>query len=381
MPQNTDKNALYRLGEFGQSPWLDYIRRTLLTSGELKAMLDRDGLKGMTSNPAIFEKAIGDSGDYTEFLEQIGKTTSDPKAIYEALAIEDVKMACEIMSPVYAATKKKDGYVSLEVSPYLAHDTAGTIEEARRLWAAVGKPNLLIKVPATPEGVPAIRELISAGINVNVTLLFAVAAYEKVAHAYIEGLKIHAQGGGDLSHVASVASFFVSRIDAVVDKELEAKLKAGGDEKAIKPLLGKVAIANAKIAYVSFQKIFAGPEWEALAKKDAQKQRLLWASTGTKNKAYKDTLYVEELIGPDTVNTIPPATYDAFRDHGQVRASLKENLGEAPAVLAAFKKLGGDFKKVTDDLLDDGVKQFATAFDKLLGAVKTEAPAAPAKTH
>jgi transaldolase/glucose-6-phosphate isomerase len=374
----TTKNPLYRLGEFDQSPWLDYIRRTLLTNGDLQKMIEADGLKGMTSNPAIFEKAIVDSGDYTQFLEEITKTTTDPTAIYEALAIEDVQRATDIFRPVYDSTKKKDGYVSLEVSPYLARDTQGTIEEARRLWAAVGKPNVMIKVPATPQGIPAIKTLIGEGINVNVTLLFAVEAYEKVAHAYIEGLTAYAQAGGDLSHVASVASFFVSRIDVSVDKELDAKIKAGGDEATLKPLLGKVAIANAKIAYASFGKIFSGPVWEALEKKGAQKQRLLWASTGTKNKAYKDTIYVEELIGADTVNTIPPATFDAFRDHGLVRNSLTEGMAEAPKVLTDLAATGIDFTKITDALLEDGVKLFADAFDKLLSAVKTEAPAAAA---
>ncbi len=369
----TAKNPLYRLGEFDQSPWLDYIRRTLLTNGDLQKMIEVDGLKGMTSNPAIFEKAIVDSGDYTQFLEEITKTTSDPTAIYEALAIEDVQRAADIFHPVYESTNKKDGYVSLEVSPYLALDRQATVEEARRLWTAVGKPNVMIKVPATSQCIPAIQTLIGEGINVNVTLLFAVEAYEKVAQAYIAGLTVYAQSGGDLSHVASVASFFVSRIDVSVDKELEKK----GDAKA-KALLGKVAIANAKIAYASFQKTFSGAAWEALEKQGAQKQRLLWASTGTKNKAYRDTIYVEELIGPDTVNTIPPATFDAFRDHGLVRNSLTEGLAEAPQVLADLAATGIDFKKITDALLEGGVKLFADAFDKLLGAVKTEAPAAAA---
>ena len=375
----TQPNPLFRLGEFGQSPWLDYIRRSMLQSGDLQKMIEVDGLKGMTSNPAIFEKAIVDSGDYTSFLEEATKHTSDPKALYEGLAIEDVKTAADILHMVYDATNKKDGYVSLEVSPYLSLDTDGTIEEARRLWSAVDKPNLMIKVPATAEGIPAIKTLISEGINVNVTLLFAVEAYEKVAKAYIEGLTAFAAASGDVSKVASVASFFVSRIDVSVDKELEAKATAG-DEKA-KALIGKVAIANAKVAYASFLKVFSGPEWEALAEKGAQKQRLLWASTGTKNKAYKDTIYVEELIGADTVNTIPPATFDAFRDHGLVRASLTENIDQAPQVLSDLSKTGVDFKKITDDLLVDGVKLFATAFDKLLGAVKTEAPVAAAKAQ
>ena len=363
-------NPLIRLEEFGQSPWFDYIRHSLLSSGELKKMIEQDGLKGVTSNPAIFEKAIVGSSDYAEILPRIREKTQDPKAIYETLAIEDVRLAADIMWPVYETTKKRDGYVSLEVSPYLARDTQGTIDEARRLWQAVNKANVMIKVPATDEGVPAIRQLISEGININVTLLFSVAAYEKVAHAYLEGLEEYSNKGGDISHVASVASFFVSRIDSAVDALIAEKLKSSpGKREMLKSLLGATAIANAKLAYIAFKKFSASPAWTAIESQGAQKQRLLWASTGTKNPAYRDTLYVEELIGPDTVNTIPPATFYAFRDHGQVRASLPTNLEEAQGILRELAEAGIDFKAVTSQLLHDGLLQFVDAFDKLLGSV------------
>ena len=363
-------NPLVQLHEFDQSPWFDYIRHTLLTSGDLAKMVTQDGLKGVTSNPAIFEKAIAGSTDYAEILPKIREKTQEPKAVYEALAIGDVQLAADIMRPVYNETKKRDGYVSLEVSPYLARDTAGTIEEARRLWKAVNKPNVMIKVPATPEGIPAVKALISEGININVTLLFAVEAYEKVAQAYLEGLAAYAAKGGDLSGVASVASFFVSRIDTLVDGLLEKKIKESPSDANLKSLLGKTAIANAKLAFLAFKKIYASPAWSALAAKGAQKQRLLWASTGTKNPAYSDTLYVEELIGPETVNTIPPATFNAFRDHGKVRNSLAENLETAQSTLDAVAKAGINFVDVTDELLEDGLKQFSTAFEKLLKAVE-----------
>ncbi|HUB66930.1 MAG TPA: bifunctional transaldolase/phosoglucose isomerase [Candidatus Methylacidiphilales bacterium] len=363
-------NPLVRLQEFDQSPWFDYIRHSLLTSGELKQMIEQDGLKGVTSNPAIFEKAIVGSSDYAEILPQIREKTQDPKTIYETLAVGDVQLAADIMWPVYEASKKRDGYVSLEVSPYLARDTQGTIEEARRLWRTVNKANIMIKVPATDEGIPAIRQLISEGINVNVTLLFSVEAYEKVAQAYLEGLTEYAAKGGDVSHVASVASFFVSRIDTAIDAIIEEKLKAGSPNQAqLKALIGNVAIANAKLAFLAFKKICEGQAWTALAARGAQKQRLLWASTGTKNPAYRDTLYVEELIGPETVNTIPPATFNAFRDHGQVRASLAEHLEEAHETLEDLSRAGIDFEAITGKLLHEGLLQFADAFDKLLGAV------------
>ncbi len=362
-------NPLVQLHDFDQSPWFDYIRHTLLTSGDLKKMIQQDGLKGVTSNPAIFEKAIADSSDYAEILPKIREKTQEPKAVYEALAIGDVQLAADIMRTVYDATKKRDGYVSLEVSPYLARDTQGTIEEARRLWKAVGRANVMIKVPATPEGIPAVKQLISEGININVTLLFAVETYEKVAYAYLEGLAAYAAKGGDLSGVASVASFFVSRIDTLVDSLLEKTLKASPADLTAKALVGTVAIANAKLAYLAYKKIGESPAWKAVESKNAQKQRLLWASTGTKNPAYRDTRYVEELIGPETVNTIPPATFNAFRDHGQPRASLTENLEGAQVTLDGLKAVGIDFKSVTDQLLEDGLLQFSTAFGKLLAAV------------
>ena len=373
-------NPLVRLQEFDQSPWFDYIRHTLLTSGELKRMIDQDGLKGVTSNPAIFEKAIVGSSDYAEILPQIREKTQDPKAVYEALAIGDVRLAADIMWPVYEKTKKRDGYVSLEVSPYLAHDTQGTIAEARRLWQEVNKANVMIKVPATEEGVPAIRQLISEGININVTLLFSVEAYEKVAQAYLQGLAEYAEKGGDLSHVASVASFFVSRIDSAVDALIEKKLKeTSGKSALLTTLVGRTAIANAKIAFCAFKKIYASPAWAKVEGRGAQKQRLLWASTGTKNPAYRDTLYVEELIGPETVNTIPPATFNAFRDHGHVRASLGEDSDEAREILDDLRRVDIDFKAVTDQLLNQGLLQFVEAFDKLLAAVSLacKSPVAP----
>jgi transaldolase/glucose-6-phosphate isomerase len=365
-------NPLQALAGYGQSPWLDNIRRNLITSGELKTMIEQDGLKGITSNPAIFEKAIVGSSDYADALARALRQSHDHKVVYETLALADLRDAADIMAPVYTAMKRADGYVSLEVSPYLAHDTPGTIAEARRLWTSVGKPNLMIKVPATPEGIPAIRQLISEGINVNVTLLFAVEAYARVAEAYLSGLEALAQRGGDIAAVASVASFFVSRIDALVDKDLARIQKESsnpGTRELAGKLQGKVAIANAKLAYLRFQEIYRGPRWEALAGKGAQKQRLLWASTGTKNPAYRDTLYIEELIGPETVNTIPPATYSAFRDHGRLRASLVERLGEAQETMGNLKSAGIDFPAVTETLLKDGVALFADAFDKLLAAV------------
>jgi transaldolase / glucose-6-phosphate isomerase len=363
-------NPLIRLEEFDQSPWFDYIRHSLLTSGELKKMIEQDGLKGVTSNPAIFEKAIVGSSDYAEILPQIREKTQDPKAIYEALAIGDVRLAADIMWPVYEATKKRDGYVSLEVSPYLARDTQGTIEEARRLWQAVNKPNVMIKVPATEEGIHAIRQLISEGININVTLLFSVEVYEKVVQAYLEGLTEYSRKGGDVSHIASVASFFVSRIDSAVDALIDENLKSSpANHEMLESLKGTIAIANAKTAYIAFKKFCECPAWIALEAKGAQRQRLLWASTGTKNPAYSDTLYVEELIGPETVNTIPPATFNAFRDHGQVRASLPDNLEDAVDTLRELEELGVDFKAITRQLLHDGLVQFVDAFDKLLGAV------------
>jgi transaldolase/glucose-6-phosphate isomerase len=322
-------NPLKQLLKYGQSVWLDYIRRNLITSGELKRLIDEDGLRGMTSNPSIFEKAIAGSTDYTDFLNSLrDRTDLDAKARYELLAIRDIQDAADLMRPVYDGAKRKDGFVSLEVSPYLAHDTQGTIAEARRLWKSVSRDNVMIKVPGTAEGLPAIKQLISEGMNINITLLFSQQVYEQVAEAYIAGLEQLAANGGDLSRVASVASFFISRIDTLVDSIVNDKLKTEKDpakQALLKSILGKVAIANGKLTYQRYLKIFSGPRWDALAKKGAQTQRVLWASTSTKNPHYRDVLYVEEMIGKDTVNTIPPATLDAFRDHGKLRNSLTEN--------------------------------------------------------
>ena len=367
-------NPLKELLKYGQSVWLDYIRRNLITSGELKRLIEEDGLRGMTSNPSIFEKAIAGSTDYTDFLNSLkGRADLDAKARYELLAIRDIQDATDLMRPVYESAKRKDGFVSLEVSPYLAHDTAGTIAEARRLWKSVARANVMIKVPGTPEGLPAIRQLISEGINVNVTLLFAQEVYEQVAEAYIAGLEDLAAKQGDLSGVASVASFFISRIDTLVDSIVTEKVKGTKDpaqQALLKSILGKVAIANGKLTYQRYLAIFSGPRWEALAKKGAQTQRVLWASTSTKNPNYRDVLYVEELIGKDTVNTIPPATFDAFREHGKLRESLAENIEAARETMNSLPKAGISMKEVTDKLTADGVKLFADAFDQLLAAVE-----------
>ncbi|PYX42516.1 MAG: transaldolase [Acidobacteria bacterium] len=367
-------NPLKQLLKYGQSVWLDYIRRNLIISGELKRLIDEDGLRGMTSNPSIFEKAIAGSTDYTDFLNSLrDRTDLDAKARYELLAIRDIQDAADLMRPVYDSAKRKDGFVSLEVSPYLAHDTQGTIAEARRLWKSVSRDNVMIKVPGTAEGVPAIKQLISEGMNINVTLLFSQQVYEQVAEAYMAGLEQLAANGGDLSRVASVASFFISRIDTLVDSIVNDKLKTEKDpakQALLKSILGKVAIANGKLTYQRYLKIFSGPRWDALAKKGAQTQRVLWASTSTKNPNYRDVLYVEEMIGKDTVNTIPPATLDAFRDHGKLRNSLTENIEAAQETMDSLPKAGISMKEVTDKLTKDGVKLFADAFDQLLAAVE-----------
>ena len=362
------------LKHYGQSVWLDFIRRSLIAGGELKRLVDEDGLGGVTSNPAIFEKAIDGSDDYASAIQEISDRQPglEAKAVYERLAIKDIQDAADVLRSVYDRTGSHDGYVSLEVSPDLANDTNGTLAEARQLWKAVARPNVMIKVPATPAGLPAISTLIREGINVNVTLLFARDAYEAVANAYIDGLEARAAAGQPLAHVASVASFFVSRIDTVVDSLVEVKLKTatGTDKVRLERLRGKVAIANAKLAYQSYKRIFAGPRWEALHSKNAQRQRVLWASTGSKNPHYSDVLYIEELIGPDTVNTVPPATLAAFRDHGHPRASLEENVADAMQTLDDLEKSGISLRQVTDDLLADGVSKFVEPFTKLLAAVE-----------
>jgi len=364
-------NPLKALLEFGQSPWMDYIRRDLLTSGGLKKMIQEDGLMGMTSNPTIFEKAITGSKDYADILESPEAKRLDAKGVYEKIAIRDVQDAADIFKGVYQQTKRRDGYVSLEVSPLLANDTQGTIDEARRLWKSVSRENVMIKVPGTREGLPAIRQLLEDGININITLLFAQSVYEQVAELFIAALEARAKKGQDISHIASVASFFVSRIDSLIDSQIDAKLKTetdAGKRALLTSVQGKVAIANAKLTYRKYQEIYGTARWKALAAKGAQTQRLLWASTSTKNPKYRDVMYVEELIGPDTVDTIPPATFDAFRDHGRVRPSLTESVDEAAKVMTSLEKAGVSMKEVTEKLVVDGVKLFADAFKQLLEA-------------
>ena len=367
------KNPLKELLDYGQSMWLDYIRRDLFTTGKLQQMIADDGLRGMTSNPSIFEKAIADSSLYDDQLKSLAaRNDMDATGRYEQIAIRDIQTAADILRPVYVESNFRDGYVSLEVSPYLARKTAQTMDEARRLWKTVQRENVMIKVPGTAEGIPAIRQLISEGININVTLLFAQEVYEKVAESYIAGLEDLAKNGGQLNKMAGVASFFISRIDTLIDSQLNDRIKQTSEatqQALLKSLLGKVAIANGKLTYQRYERLFSGPRWQALAARGAQTQRVLWASTSTKNPAYRDVLYVEELIGPDTVNTMPPATIDAFRDHGRLRKSLTEDVPGAQKVMDDLARSGISMKEVTDKLTDDGVKLFAGAFDMLLAAV------------
>ena len=360
-------NPLKQLEECGQSPWLDYLKRSLIEKGQLHTLIERDGLKGVTSNPSIFEKAIGESDEYADAVKQFQAGTDHSiSAIYEHLAIDDIRGAADVLRVVYEQTQARDGYISLECSPYLANDTAATVAEALRLWAAVKRPNLMVKVPATPSGIPAIRQLIGCGLNINITLLFSVSVYEQVVEAYISGLEDLKQAGGDVAKAGSVASIFVSRIDTAIDKRLD-KL---GDKQAADRLRGKAAIANAKLAYVRYKALFSGPRWQLLALSGAKTQRLLWASTSTKNPAYKDTMYVEALIGRDTVDTMPPATMDAFRDHGVANCDVIERDVEgARAILAELEQHGVSLKEVTEELVKEGVQQFADAFDKLFGAI------------
>ena len=367
-------NPLRELNEYGQSVWLDFVSRELLRSGELARLIAEDGVRGVTSNPSIFEKAIGHGDDYDELIRAAEAAGDrDPGALFEALAIGDIRDGADALSGVYQQTQGRDGYISLEVSPYLAMQTEATIEEAHRLWRAVDRPNLMIKVPATQPGLPAIRRLIGDGINVNITLLFAQQVYAQVADAYIAGLEDLVARGGDPHRIASVASFFVSRIDTLVDEALDKKIAAAGDpaeKQRLAALKGKVAIANAKLAYQLSKRLYASERWQRLAQSGAQTQRLLWASTGTKNPAYSDVLYVDELVGADTVNTVPPATMDAYRDHGRPRNSLEEDVAGADAALKGLAAAGVALDEITARLVGDGVRQFADAADQLYAAVQ-----------
>jgi len=349
------------LFKHGQSIWYDNIRRSFIENGDLAKLIDQ-GVRGVTSNPSIFEKAIGQSDDYDDQLQELVAQNKSVDEIYDAIVIKDIQMAADVLRPLYDESNGGDGYISLEVSPTLARDTEGTIADARRYFKAVDRPNVMIKVPATPEGIPAIKQLISEGINVNVTLMFSLDHYDAVAGAYIDGLKKLAENGGDLSKVASVASFFVSRVDGKVDPALE---EAGNTD-----LQGKIAIANAKLAYDRFKETFSGDEWDALAEKGATVQRPLWASTSVKNPEYPDTLYVDELIGAHTVNTVPPNTLEALLDHATVTDTVETDVDNARAQIAQLDELGIDLDQITEDLQDEGVDKFAASFESLMDSIK-----------
>ena len=365
--------SLKALQDHGQAVWLDFLARGFIAKGDLRRLIEEDGVRGVTSNPAIFEKAIGGSHEYDDAMAAALRHRDRPvMALYEHLAIADIRSAADVLRPTYDRLKGADGFVSLEVSPYLALDTRRTIAEAERFWNEVDRRNLMIKVPATREGLPAIRHLIAQGISVNITLLFSQGVYKEVVEAYLSGLEEHVRGGGDPSRVASVASFFVSRIDSTVDKELDAAIAKANDpaEKSrLKDLQGKVAIANARLAYQHYKEVIASPRWQALQARGARPQRLLWASTGTKNKAYSDVLYVEELIGPDTVNTLPPKTLDAFLDHGTVARTLDRNQDEADAQLAQLVEYDINLLDIGETLQQQGVDQFKQSFDDLLTTI------------
>jgi transaldolase len=376
-------HPLLQVKALGQSLWLDSIRRGHILSGGLKRLIEQDGISGETSNPAIFEKAIGGSADYAEAIEQLLARGRGALETYETLAVDDVRMAADAFLPVYEESEGRDGFVSLEVSPHLAFDTAGTAAEALRLFQRVGRPNLMIKIPGTPQGLPAIEECLCQGVNVNVTLLFAVPTYEAVAWTYLRALERRAAEGMPIGRIASVASFFVSRIDSLVDPLLEAAARASAPPAAaaLERLRGKVAIANAKRAYARFRQICAGPRFAALQAKGARPQRPLWASTSTKDPRYRDVLYVESLIGRGTVNTLPLETIDAFRDHGRARASLDEDEDGAESTLRELAAAGISLDAVTDQLLEQGLRKFAEPFDKLLGSIEAQRRPRPGKAE
>jgi len=366
------ENPLRQLQQYGQSFWYDDIQRGLITSGKLRQTIDEDGLRGMTANPTIFNKAISDSHDYDDAIMTLIKDDKRPVEIYEALATEDVRLAADVFRPIYEQTGGSDGFVSLEVAPELAYDTEGSIAEAHRLWQEVDRPNLMIKIPATREGIPAIEQLLYDGLNINITLMFSLDHYEQVSNAYLNALERRVKENKPVNRIASVASFFVSRVDTKVDKQLQTKLQqtsAPGEQAALRRLLGKAAIANAKLAYQRFKQVFTSPRFAALKARGARVQRPLWASTSTKNPAYRDVYYVEALIGPDTIDTIPPATADAFRDHGVVRPTLEAGLDEARVVMDWLAEVGIDIDQVTQELQTEGVKAFADSLSALIASI------------
>jgi len=368
-------NPLLQLKEYGQSVWYDNIDRAQLISGQFKKLLDEDGVVGVTANPTIFQKSISHGDAYDEQITQLIKEGKSTNEIYEALIITDVQTVADILRPIYDRTNRQDGFVSLEVSPDLAHNTGGTISEVRRFWKLVDRPNLLVKIPATPEGLPAIQQALTEGININITLIFAIDFYRKVTDAYLSALEERNAEGKDISHIASVASFFVSRVDTLVDKVLEDKIKATSDsaeQQKLKSLEGKAAIANARLVYQDFKGIFNTPRFETLKHSGAHVQRPLWASTSTKNPAYRDVLYAEELIGPNTVDTMPLETIENFRDHGRVRLSIEDNIPQAKAELAALEEVGIHYDQVTQQLLDEGVQKFADSFHELFKGIESK---------
>ena len=370
-------NPLRKLQALGQSIWIDFIRRETTTSGELQQMIEQDGVSGVTSNPSIFEKAIAEGHEYESAIQRLiseGKTVDE---IYRRLTVEDIQMVADVLRPVYDRTAGGDGFVSLEVSPGLANDTAGTIEEARRLWSLVDRSNVMIKVPATQQGLPAIWQLTGEGINVNITLLFGLPRYREVADSYITGLETLASSGGDLKQVASVASFFLSRIDVLLDPLLEEKSQAGGPTAALaRRLQGQAAIASAKVAYQIYREIFESSRFKRLADQGAKPQKLLWASTSTKNPEYSDTKYIEPLIGPETINTLPVESLVAYRDHGDPQRSLVQHVPEAYQTLSNLSRMGIDLDAVTHQLEEEGIKKFVTAFDRLIALLQEKQKAA-----
>jgi len=370
-------NPLVKAQNFGQSIWLDFLGRGLIVSGDLQRMIEEDGVRGVTSNPSIFEKSIGQTEDYDQAIAEMVRAGKSAEEVYEALTVEDVQNATDLLRPLHDRTDGQHGFVSLEVDPHLARDTTGTVAEARRLWAAVDRPNLLIKVPATVEGLPAIEQLISEGINVNITLLFGLPRYAEVAEAYISGIEQRVARGEDVRRIASVASFFLSRIDVLVDPVLEVKMQGEGREAEIAAKLrGQVAVASAKVAYQMYLEIFGATRWRILADHGARVQRLLWASTSTKTPEYSDVKYVEPLMGPETVNTLPVETLDAYRDHGDPGLLIEDDLDRAREVLALLPEVGIDIDQVTAQLVDEGIEKFNQPYDKLMAKLEEAVGAA-----